>query len=101
MLPDRLGAARLVHAHGSDGAVGLGEHVAADPADVVGHAVALDGRAVCRLGELVARPPAATTKDHIGLHGLKAPLFDSVRQPYDAAPPIGTARLPMFRASVA
>ena len=55
---DRLGARGLVDADGADGAVALAEHVAADPADVVGHSLALGGRARGRLGE-IARPSAS------------------------------------------
>ena len=39
VLADRLGAARLVDADGAERAGALIEHVAADPADVVGHLV--------------------------------------------------------------
>src|SRR5262245_25717104 len=47
--PDRLRARRLVDADGADGSVALRGDVAADPADVVRHALAFGGRAPRRL----------------------------------------------------
>ena len=65
VLANRLGAAGLVDADGAEGAVCLVEDVAADPADVVRHLVALGGRSRrCRL-EIVARRPRGAAENHV------------------------------------
>ena len=68
MRPDRLRARRLVDADGAEAAVALAQHVAADPADVVGRPVALGGRAGGRLLEVARGAPAVAAQDHVGLH---------------------------------
>src|SRR6476661_8710122 len=66
---DRLRAARLVDADGAEPAVRrLRQHVAADPADVVGHPLALGGRAGSRGLEISRAAPSVAAQDHIGVH---------------------------------
>src|SRR5262245_11142447 len=90
MLADRLRARRLVDADRADVAVGLLEHIAADPPPMVGHLLVADpGRPLGRLGELLARPPAAPPEDDVRVHRFDL-LFDrlrlAVRSHYGGAP---------------
>src|SRR4029077_11263584 len=68
VVADRLLAGGLVDADGADAAVGLGEHVAPDPAEVVLHLVALGARARRGGLRLVGRPHVAA-QDDVGVHG--------------------------------
>src|SRR5207245_2231633 len=68
-LTDRLRARRLVDADRPDASVGLFEHIAANPANVVGHLPVPDIlRAPGRDAELVSVRPTAATQDHVGVH---------------------------------
>src|SRR6185437_16528744 len=72
VLADRLGALRLVDAHRADRAGALVQHVAADPADVVGHLLADPRRALGGVAQLLRRRPAAAAQDHVQVHGASS-----------------------------
>ena len=74
VLADRLGAGRLVDAHRADRAVALVEHVAADPADVVGHVLVADlRRSRGSLFQVTARTPAVASQDRVLVHLVSPP----------------------------
>src|SRR3954454_10909790 len=71
VLANRLGAACLVDAYGSDRSGALVEDVAANPADVVGHLLVrgLAG-AACGLFEVASGTPAASAEDCVEVHRI-------------------------------
>ena len=69
VFADRLGAGRLVDADGPNRAGALVEHVAADPADVVGHLLVADlPRTLGGHLEVSTGLPTAPSQNHIGIH---------------------------------
>src|SRR4051794_13626174 len=83
VLADGLRAGCLVDADGPEGAAGLGDHVTADPANVVGEAVHSDlfGSRRRRL-ELIRARPCLFPADRVGLHApplLGVPVCGSYR----------------------
>src|SRR4051794_5275196 len=98
VLADRLGAGRLVDAHGSDGAGALVEDVAANPADVVGHLLVrgLAG-AAGGLFEVASGAPTAPAEDCVEVHRIP---FDGGRDNLTAQA-TGRGLLGVLRAAAA
>src|SRR5207302_10932689 len=77
VLANRLRTGGLIDADRAHAPVGLAQHVAADPADVVGHLLVADFfGAPGRQLELARRAPRAAAQDHVRVHLGLTSLLD-------------------------